>query len=75
MKIFTTLLGSLLLVLATTLLGCEAVGACHGYSDILDSSYCYDDWYDWECEEYDAEGVNGADWYFWEGQTCAERGL
>ncbi len=55
--------------------GCEGeLGACEGWSDILSSGYCYDDWTEDECDDYDAEGVNGADWHFHGGQTCSERG-
>jgi len=72
LRALTAAFCSLLFLLAATSLGCEAVGACYGYSDILDSTYCYDDWYDWECDEYAAEGVNGASWSFYAGQTCAD---
>jgi len=49
-------------------------GACTGYSDLFDKTYCYDGWTDADCEEYDDNEVNGASWYFYAGQTCEERG-
>jgi hypothetical protein len=54
---------------------CAPLGACEGYSDILGSSYCYDDWTEDECDDYDAEEVNGADWSFHPGDTCADLGI
>ncbi len=70
MILYVTLVVSTLVFAA----GCDVTGACAGWSDTLGSSYCYDDWYEDECEEWDAIGVNDADWYFHAGQTCSERG-
>ena len=49
-------------------------GVCTGYSIEYNSTYCKDGWTKEECEEWNALNVNGVDWYFYAGQTCAERG-
>lgn len=67
--IVTALLALGLLLLA----GCESLGACEGYSSILNKTYCYDDYTEEECDDYDSQEVNGANWNFYPGETCAER--
>jgi hypothetical protein len=38
--------------------------------------YCYgDNWTQAECSDYNAQRVNGAEWFFHSNQTCADRGL
>ena len=49
-------------------------GVCTGYSSEYNSTYCKDGWTKAECEEWNDLNVNGVDWYFYEGQTCADRG-
>ncbi len=59
-----------------TVVGCgESLGACEGFSDFLNASYCNDGWTSAECAEWDAMEVNAADWFFHEGQTCEDRGF
>ena len=63
-----------LLVLAV-FSGCvEQTGVCTGYSAQYDRTYCKDGWDKSECEDWDEQKINGVDWHFHEGQTCAERG-
>ena len=65
------------LMLLATVVGCPmpgGLGVCTGYSTIFNKTYCGDGWTASECAEWDAEGVNGASWYFHAGQTCEERG-
>jgi hypothetical protein len=70
-----------LLVIASVVLlfGCsnggDSTGVCTGFSSSLNKTYCYEGWDKSECEEWDSLQVNGADWYFYKGQTCADRGL
>jgi hypothetical protein len=55
--------------------GCGGgVGACDGFSTVLERRYCQDNFSADECAEYDEMEVNGASWTFHEGQTCADRG-
>jgi len=63
------------LIAASTLSACGGTGACHGYSPTFDEDYCYDDWTEDECDEWDVEQVNAAAWNFHAGQSCAERGV
>ena len=37
--------------------------------------YCYNDWSRDECDDNDAQNVNGASWTFYAGQTCDDRDL
>ncbi len=50
--------------------------ACGGGVGVCDSTarYCKDGWTEEECTEWNSMNVNGEDWYFHDGQTCAERG-
>ena len=56
-------------------IGCNPLGACEGTSGILGTTYCYDDWTEDECDDYDAEEVNDARWNFHAGETCSDLGL
>lgn len=70
--------GSLMLlagIVSVTTKCSESVGACEGFSDFLNASYCNDGWTESECAEWDAMEVNAADWFFHEGQTCEQRGF
>jgi hypothetical protein len=65
----------LVLGLSAWLVGCgSGVGACDGYSTVLERRYCQDNFDAGECEEWNELEVNGATWNFHEGQTCEERG-
>ena len=66
-----------LVVLSTmsaTSCGGVETGVCTGYSDRYNKTYCFNDWTEEECDEWDDEEVNFADWHFHEDQTCSERG-
>jgi hypothetical protein len=52
--------------------GCAPLGACDGTSGILGTYYCYDDWTEDECDDYDALEVNDARWTFHAGLTCSD---
>lgn len=63
------------LVIAATMVtvgGCNPLGACDGTSGILGTYYCYDDWTEDECDDYDALGANDASWTFHAGSTCGD---
>lgn len=61
------------------LCGCsndDETGACvSSPSDITGRTYCYSNYTSDECSDRNNQQVNGADWYFHGGQTCADRGL
>ncbi len=64
------------MTLAVAVASCaEDLGACEGFSETLNGSYCNDGWTSAECAEWDAMGVNAADWFFHSGQTCEDRGF
>ena len=68
----------LLLLMLGMIWGCSSsgdTGVCTGYSSILERTYCYGNFTEDECGERDQQQVNGANWYFYEGQTCDDRGL
>lgn len=67
-------IGIVSLTLQSCLFNFNVTGACEGYSDILDSWYCYDDWTRSECNEYDIQEINAADWTFYAGETCWDLG-
>ena len=75
----TTLLVMTLLVGLCGIAACgSGVGACVSDPVELQFSshvYCYEGWDTSECEEQDAEEVNGAGWSFHEGQDCSDLGL
>jgi hypothetical protein len=55
--------------------GCgDGTGVCTGCCGPSGTTYCKDGWTEDECADWDAEGVNGVEWNFYEGQTCEERG-
>jgi hypothetical protein len=65
----------LILGLAALVAACgSGVGACDGYSTVLERRYCQDNFDEAECAEWDEMEVNGASWNFHEGQTCEDRG-
>lgn len=47
-------------------------GLCEGTGGIVDE--CFEGWTQAECEEWDAEGVNGATWTFHGSGSCEARG-
>ena len=53
--------------------GC-GTGVCLGTDGIYGHTYCYDDFTSAECEDYASEGVNGATWEFYPGDTCWDLG-
>ena len=60
---------------ALTLSSCSGTGACVGSGGgILLSPVCKDDWSKSECQEWDAEEVNGANWDFHGGKSCESLG-
>ena len=73
--------GSLALLLLTAPaceLGGDGSGAC--VSDAVEFSfglrvYCYSDWDQDDCASYNRQQVNGAEWSFYEGQSCEDRDL
>jgi hypothetical protein len=61
----------LCLTLALVQMACVGTGACVGSGgDILDSPVCKNDWSRAECQEWDDEGINDADWDFHAGRNC-----
>jgi len=77
----TKKLGFSLVAGVALLSGCAGggVGACVSspvsfYS--FTSTYCYSNFSSTECSAYTTQDINGgAPWYFYSGQTCADRGL
>jgi hypothetical protein len=60
--------------LAVTLAACgQRMGACEGFSEILNETFCQDVSAD-ECRLLDTSMSHGANWLFHEGQTCAGLG-
>lgn len=50
-------------------------GACVGSGGgILLSPVCKQDWSRSECQEWDDEEINGADWNFYSGDSCEDLG-
>jgi hypothetical protein len=50
-------------------------GACVGSGgDVLLSPVCKPDWSRAECQEWDDEGINGAEWNFFSGDSCQDLG-
>lgn len=52
--------------------GCSGGGACVGTGGIVDE--CKEDWTQGECEDWDAQGVNGANWTYHPAQLCSDLG-
>lgn len=66
---------ALLSVAALGLAGCgSGPGACVGIGSFTGNIYCYNDWDEADCEDHDANEVNGASWRFHEGKACSELG-
>jgi len=62
-------------LLAVLGLSCgDGTGVCTGCCGPSGTTYCKDGWTEEECDDWNAEGVNGVEWHFYEGQTCDERG-
>jgi hypothetical protein len=64
---------------ATIFCGLLAAAGCGGGTGVCTGAgpartYCKDGWTESECKDWDAKMVNGVRWYFYAGQTCAERG-
>lgn len=38
-------------------------------------TYCYENWDESDCDRNADDQTNGADWTFYSGQSCADRGL
>ena len=78
-KLFrTSSLGSLFFAAACGLVGLSSSGVC--VSEPVSFSfglrvYCYNDFDEDECRDYNAQNVNGAAWVFHSGQTCGDRDL
>lgn len=74
-------LGRLMLVSAVVVIvGCSSggggTGVCVSSPAIFGNTYCYSNFDKSECDDYDAQDVNGGSpWFFHSGQTCADRGL
>jgi len=71
--------GAALAAVSVSLADCgDGVGACVSdpvqYQEIGQRVYCYDGWDSAECDVNQTEQVNGADWTFYGGQTCDDRG-
>jgi hypothetical protein len=63
----------LVLLIGTLILGAcgGGTGACVGSGgDVLLSPVCKPDWSRAECQEWDAEGINGANWDYFGGDSC-----
>ena len=62
------------------LAGCGGgVGACVSdpvqFQEIGQRVYCYEGWDKADCDEHQTAEVNGVDWHFYGGQSCADRGF
>jgi hypothetical protein len=71
----TFILFSLVTLPAAALVSCgSGTGACVGSGGLLASPECKEDWDEAECEDWDAQEVNGASWTFHGGDTCDDLG-
>jgi len=52
----------------------EKTGVCTACCGPSGNTYCKDGWTKDECKEWSDERVNGLEWHWHEGQTCADRG-
>jgi hypothetical protein len=60
-----------LMTLAIAQVACSGSGACVGSGgSILRSPVCKNDWSRSECQEWDDEGINDANWEYHSGRTC-----
>ena len=59
----------------TTLAACGGgVGVCIGSGGALSSPECKENWTKEECDDWDAQGINGADWTFNSSNSCSAQG-
>lgn len=61
-------------VLGLLFVSCEKTGVCTACCGPQGKTYCQDGWTEAECKEWSDQQVNGLNWYYHEGQTCAGRG-
>jgi len=53
----------------------ESTGVCTACClSFSGDTVCYDDWTQADCDEFNAQEVNGLEWFFHENQTCSGRG-
>lgn len=52
---------------------CSDTGACVGSGGVLLSPECKEGWSKEECDQWDAEEINGANWNYY-GGSCADQG-
>ncbi len=67
-----------LLISTTLITGCfhdDETGVCVSDFNNSNRQYCYSNFDKSECDDYNSQQVNGANWFFHGGQTCADRGL
>lgn len=64
-----------LLMLLSACIFEEDDGVCTGFSKPLDTTYCYSRHAEQQCQSYNTQAMNGASWHWYEGQSCADRGL
>jgi hypothetical protein len=53
---------------AIVLTACGGSGLCEGTGGIIDE--CYEGWTQAECDDWDAEEVNGSDWVWHSSGSC-----
>lgn len=71
------LLVAILLFIMLTLIisSCDSSGVCVGSGgDVLASPVCYENWDKNECQDYDDQEVNDAEWVFHGGDSCVDLG-
>ncbi|MBI5508750.1 MAG: hypothetical protein HY903_08345 [Deltaproteobacteria bacterium] len=57
-----------------SVIGCGSTGACVGSGGVLSSPECKEDWSEAECDDWGAQGVNGAAWTYHGGDSCSDLG-
>lgn len=68
-------IGILSLLAIAILCSCkDKTGVCTACCGPFGNTYCKDGWTEGECKEWSDERVNGLEWHWHEGQTCAGRG-
>ncbi len=68
-------IGILSLLAIPVLCSCkDKTGVCTACCGPSGNTYCKDGWTEDECKEWSDERVNGLEWHWHEGQTCAGRG-
>ena len=74
-----TIINMLLVTGVAVIAGCgggDSTGVCVSSPAIFGNTYCYSNFTKAECDDYDAQDVNGGSpWFFHSGQTCSDRGL